>query len=572
MLGKLSREAGESVGKYAVNQGTLTEENNPNYKITMDSVLEDFVITKRDIALEIVEGQGREYGEMTQENERYQLAVSQEYLKYLVKDVSLGINDDASIFNDAVIVSREEGEDFGSYKYSVTYEEDELSLLNYNIIEVKISDEYFIYKMTPSLSITLTGTVYYGDSIESLQYSAQATCGTEKVSGRYTMNLLHGNDSLKLTDKVVNVSFVPDSANFNSARTSISISVMPRPVTVDIYTKIAEGFGLANGAILPYIGKNYTSSDFTYVANNVIEGDELMVSLSINGDAKNVTKDGFTVSASIESELYVLANTNSVTCTITQALVTVTVENTSIKQGEEYVPTITYDGFLGGDKEKDLIEKAKVENIPTTSGYHSIIAKGAKSNNYVFIYKSGQLIIEGTKLNDNDVVINGSFSPIITMSSVTHKQGSGAFLAVSESIDKTLGNSILSPLSQQMVQVVEISTNMALSEECTYVVKLSALNSGDTVYVRTADGKVNALEYEIVDETDGVTISFKALNATGVAVYGNKGIGDVILGYWLYMAIAGVVLIIIVIIIIVKFAKRKSKKTDESYVVKGHWR
>ena len=67
-------------------------------------------------------------------------------------------------------------------------------------------------------------------------------------------------------------------------------------------------------------------------------------------------------------------------------------------------------------------------------------------------------------------------------------------------------------------------------------------------------------------------VTFTALNATGVALYGSKNFLDSITSYWVYIVIVlAIIIAIAVTIIIVKIAK-KERKEDRSYAVKARWR
>ncbi|QND56473.1 MBG domain-containing protein [Mesorhizobium huakuii] len=61
LVGTLDRVAGESVGAYAIGQGTLTNANNSNYDISY--VGSDFTIGKRAITVTANAGQGKTYGD-----------------------------------------------------------------------------------------------------------------------------------------------------------------------------------------------------------------------------------------------------------------------------------------------------------------------------------------------------------------------------------------------------------------------------------------------------------------------------------------------------------------------------
>ena len=111
-----------------------------------------------------------------------------------------------------------------------------------------------------------------------------------------------------------------------------------------------------------------------------------------------------------------------------------------------------------------------------------------------------------------------------------------------------------------------------LTEECQYVVKFEVNPEEYDLYVRTADGKVEQLEYSVEETEDGYVVTFSALNATGVALYGSKAFFDTISSYWVYIVIVLAIIIAIAVTIIVVKTAKKERKEDRSYAVKARWR
>ena len=567
--GKLGRVAGENVGSYKLTWGTISEEINTNYTLVDHFSDATFDIIQREIKLVVKQGQSKEYGE---EDGLLELEVAEGY--ELVNNALVGIKDSIALFYTAIKVNRQEGENIGNYEYYITYVQSELTRLNYNVTDVSIveGDYFSILQETPTVIVELTGTAYFGDVIADLQYSARAFSGTTNVSGKC---VLYGTkETLGISDKSIKAKFIPDNANYATVTIhNVAVNVEKRPVTIDVFAKDGDDIVIASGVKFPYKGATYGKNDFVYEVNNLVEGcDDYEVKLSFDGDCKNVTSDGFTVKATIESDYYVLNEEVAIKCSISKAQLIVGVNSVTIKQGETFKPTITYDGFVGGETKANLDELAVVENIPTESGYHTIIPSGAESKNYEFVYKGAVLVVSGTELSKGDVTLIGAFSPNVTINSDTHEYGTGAFNAVGDSIDSILGVNVFSPSAKEMKEFVSISTNVMLTEECQYVVKFEVNPEEYDLYVRTADGKVEKLEYSVEETEDGYMVTFTALNATGVALYGSKAFFDTIVSYWVYIVIVlAIIIAIAVTIIIVKTAK-KERKEDRSYAVKAKWR
>ncbi|BCG78600.1 MBG domain-containing protein [Mesorhizobium sp. 113-3-3] len=95
LVGTLDRMAGESVGAYAIGQGTLTNANNSNYDISY--VGSDFTIGKRAITVTANAGQGKTYGDS-----------DPLYYGYTVSDLGTGVDLVGSL-------ERVAGENAGTY-------------------------------------------------------------------------------------------------------------------------------------------------------------------------------------------------------------------------------------------------------------------------------------------------------------------------------------------------------------------------------------------------------------------------------------------------------------------------
>lgn len=95
----------------------------------------------------------------------------------------------------------------------------------------------------------------------------------------------------------------------------------------------------------------------------------------------------------------------------------VTVNDITVKYGDEYNLTYAIAGFVNGENEDVLTIKPIIESTFKNPGKYSISAKFAKAENYVFEYIPGQLTINNfvieSKINGNlnQIKILGNFSP-----------------------------------------------------------------------------------------------------------------------------------------------------------------
>lgn len=581
--GLLGREKGEDVGEYTVNQGTLTGAettegtiNNPDYRIRFE-FNSKFAITKRETVLAIALNQGKEYGE---EDGEIEMEPVEGY--ELVNNSALGIYDTMEVFKEAFTVYREEGEDTGSYAYRIDTDSVILSGLNYAVtVEDRTGNAYVISQAKPHTDFELTGTTNYGDETNKLVYSASAENRNGiKIEGEFDVYVQDYSAEggkryyLLLSDKTVIAEFTPEDKNYAAVKTSVSVTVQKRPVKVIINRISGDGFVSAEGAEFTYSGNAYKADAFSYsVSGTVLGNEEYDVKLTIEGDSKNVTKDGFTVKASLVSNYYVLNGESEVRCTVTKAVVTVKAAGGTIDYGEKFTPTIIYEGFVGGDGKSSLDKLATIENIPTESGYYTLMPSGAESDNYEFVYVAAVLVINRTEAEGDGIKIEGTLPPEYTISATAKDSQSAAFRNMAETMDAELGANFFIPLMTDMKEYVDIDAegNVAAGSY-TYTVKFENVNEKSIVYVRLANGKVEKVDFEIKETEDGKYVRFESEEIIGAAVYGDKGIQNLLLGF-VPLAVACVAVVVLIAVIIAVAVKSAKKRKSVKYAaVRTRWK
>ena len=584
LQGKLGREAGEAVGEYALTSGTMPELN-PNYSLEF-TFGGKFTIIKREIVLNIKTGQGKQYGDP---DGILEFVVADGYS--LVNDEDLGVYDTMAVFANALFLSREEGETVGAYRYYVSENNLELSLLNYlvSVSSDSLANARFTITTTrPIVNFEVSGKVHFGDSTDQIPFRSSVTdkYGTE-VEGTFELYVFDTSvqgrrrTMMKKDDTIIIAQFTPKDNNYEVVNVNAPISVDKRPVTVEILCSALD-IEQADGAQFEYAGTKYTVSMFTYDVIGLVNApgmspaDPYDVELSMSGDTKNVTKEGFYVTAELVSDYYVLADECSIHCTIVKSQVTVTVENAVIEYGETYVPTISYSGFKSGETANVLSKKATVTNVPTESGYHSITASGAEANNYTFRYVPGVLTINRAEASSDGIRIQGTLSPTFTVTANELEAETVAFSETSSEFDKKLGANLFLPISKKMKTYVRIeSTDLAEAEEYTYTVRLSKYDENDVIYLQYENGTIREAEdYEVTETDDGYEVTFASTRIIGVATYEGKDQTELLKGY-IPLGIAGlVVVVILVLVIIFSVMARKSRKREKtrySYHL-GYWK
>lgn len=565
--GSLGRTLGENKGTYDLTYGTLTAENNPNYKIVYNIDAAKFIISRREVVLRVKDGQGKEYGN---DDERYELELKEGYSLYVDKDK--GIEDTMEIFYAFVFVTREEGENKGLYEYIVSVDNATMSLSNYYVSAIESEDVYYkIGGRKPNVYVTLTGIAYYGDVIANLAYTGWAKSGDIDVRGVF--EIFSDHETFSMTDTSVNARFIPDNENYDEVEVkSLPVTVQKRSIKATIFYKDDDTLLYADGLQILYRGKAFTSDDFTVSFENLATDDEAQerklykANITVTGDSRNVTSNGFKVSVSLTSDCYALTGKEEVGCTVTKALVTVTCESASITYGDAYQPKIKYSGFLGGDTEKVLTKKAQVLDLELTLGYHTLLASGAEAQNYDFTYVAGIVAVSAKQIEADGVKIIGNFAPTVKLEVVRVGVDNAYFAAMSKQTDSALGYSLLVPGFKKMAAYVDISLSETYEEENEYEITFDyKIKDGDIVYYVNSVGKLEVAEYEIISSTDNeTTVSFKALNATGAAVYSAKSIGELAQAFMLYIIAGGVLLLAVILGVVISYAKKKHKTEKRS--------
>lgn len=584
--GFLGRESGENVGKYDLTVGDFANaENNKNYEIyfvrygnrDLSNTSYKFEIRSRKIILGVKPGQGKQFGE---KDGKIELSIPETDGNGLVVNELLGIKDTLNVFDEAVIITREEGESIGRYSYYARIDLTKASGLNYDISSVDVAGEYYsIVQAIPNVYASVDDMPIYGNKTSDLNLKVTAYRGTVNVNGTYKAYTENGldNDNTVFgrvykegdvsTESILIVEFIPDDTNYASVKTKLNVRVSKRPVSVVLHKGNAEIHSPADGAKFVYTGKNITESNFyCEVKNTIDDKNRYNITYTFNGDVRNVTEDGFTIKASLQSDYYYATNDVSARCYVSKAILSIKAENATIYAGEKFVPKFIYDGFVKGEDERVLDALPKVMETPAEGGYYSVIPFGAKSDNYQFDYEYSTLMIYEMSAEDGNVRIDGKFNPDfkLTVNNLT----SGALSDTEGLLDKIQGYGTFSPSAYKLNEYLSLKTEgIMLSDECNYSVQLGKIGNSDKILFYLSDGTIKELEYTPSENTDGTEIRFSGKDVIGIAVYTPKDVKDMILGYLpLIGLIVGAVALIIVVIVIAVSRKRKNDVERNKYV------
>jgi len=226
--GTLSKEAGENVGTYAIEQNDLTA--GANYELTF--VRDSFKITTMPVTVTVDAGQTKVYGE---EDPTFTYTAT----TLLNADKYTGT------------LSKEAGEDAGTY----AIEQNNLTAgLNYEITFV--SDNFEITKATPLVAWSNPADIYYETALGETQLNATASIEGAFEYTPASGTVLEIGDNQKLSTV-----FTPtDATNYNVVNAEVLINVLKK-------TSV-ESLSAQNISIYPNPTSSMLNFDF---ANNTIQ-------------------------------------------------------------------------------------------------------------------------------------------------------------------------------------------------------------------------------------------------------------------------------------------------------------
>lgn len=545
--GELSRESGETAGAYGIVEGTVTDENNPDYKINYVFGGVTFEISKKNLSV-AVNANSKEYGEADPE------------LTYSVIDgQGFAFDDDENSVR--IILGRAEGEDPGLYDYTATYFESD----NYLIRIDYLTNKFRIAPATPTLlDVRIDGSLIYGDTAGKLSVAGRAVTknGTE-IRGKFVWK--DEEKILNAGQNVISYRFEPDLPYYNSVESSEVVQVAKRPLEV--------GFD----GVFEYVYNGGAQCDIRATALNLLAGDEVRIQTEVvGGRAVNAGSYVFRATMAEHDNYTIAGGAAEAVFTIYKARINVTLESETINEGDSYVPKIKYEGFVGGDGESVLTKRATVGDLPQKGGVYSLIPSGAAADNYEFSYTGASIVINKKSVSDGVVTVGGSLGPALTLkvNSLQDKAQKSAEKAVNKALKKT----IITPNSQKLTAYYELDFSDYIEGDLKYSVALD-INGGDKIYLVLSDGSAIALtDFETVTEelktaegedienakVSNKRIEFTSSQIVGIAVFTDKTIAETIVGYLpLAGIILGGVLLIVTIIAIARELKRRAKSREQ---------
>ncbi|WP_186758759.1 MBG domain-containing protein, partial [Echinicola salinicaeni] len=380
--GSLTRIAGEDVGMYAIQQGTI--DAGANYAINFIS--SDFAITPSILTVTADAGQNKVYGD------------TDPVFTYQVSGYQNG--DDASVLTGAL--ARTAGEDVGTYPVNLgTLDAGPNYLINYTGADYTIGEKILmvtadvgqtkIYGYAdPILDYQVTG-FENGDNSDILTGTLERTLGED--AGTY----------------VINLGTLDAGPNYTINFTSADFEITPAALTVT-----ADDQGKVYGETDPALTVSY--SGFVNGDDETALGGTLAISRAAGEEVGTyvITASGYT------SGNYIISYMDG-SFEITEAALTVTADDQSKVYGEtDPVLTVSYAGFVNGDDETALggsldVSRTAGEDV----GTYAITASGYTSSNYTISYVDGSFEITKAALTvtaDNQSKVYGETDPALTVS------------------------------------------------------------------------------------------------------------------------------------------------------------
>ncbi|WP_146131412.1 MBG domain-containing protein, partial [Mongoliibacter ruber] len=386
--GTLTRAAGEDVGVYAINQGTLSAGDNYSIEFTGD----DFVITQKELAItaaDITKTYGETINfvgtEFTVEGLEFKDEVSNLTLS------SAGAVATAPIGTYPIVGSNAEGT--GISNYNITYKDGQLNVGKKTLVITanngsKIYGDSYSFNGTEfTVSGLVNKDVVTSASLTSTGAAATAGAGVYEIelydaegSGLYNYTLEYIKGSLEVNQKAITISADNKSKVYGEVNPTLTFTYS----------------GLVNG-------DNSVSTSPTLTTEADSGSDIGTYAIQISGAADNN---------------YDIAFENG-TLEITPADLTIKADNKQKVYGEENPPlTFSFIGLVNGDTETTITASISTDAAANSAvGNYDINVSGATDSNYTISFENGNLEIIPAQLivrAENKAKVYGDPNPELT--------------------------------------------------------------------------------------------------------------------------------------------------------------
>ena len=541
--GELSTYA-RNVGDSDIIEGTITNENNPNFEITF--VKATYSITPKDIVVKVV-AQEKKYSEADPEPK-----FDVEGLEFDDTVSSIGLNVKLTRFagEDSYV----EGVDaYASYQYRLQ-EDITMTSANYNVSFETAS--LTIVPGIPELVSKKAVEIAPGVALDATNKPTVRVAGKIYEASMWVKEELGGSVAWKETatpnfekspTQIYVAIFTPTNKNFAPLEVEIEVKVIPIEVTVKF---------LSSKEIV-YDGYNHDEIEYELVG--LISGQEANEDVTFSGDVKNVGK--FTAKITLNNCIYKLSGSGEITIKIKEADLEVIVEDAVIIEGETPKIEFIYSGFQKGDTE-DKVTTKPIVTLPSTPGTYTLTPFGAECANYNITYKSFtfKVLTKNIKDKANGLSLEGAFdseTKFEMVEAMSNVEVSNKYEEVREGY-KALENMGIDKVYDLKYsvdgEVISVEGEVYLTmdipegyEDTTKLAYAVLTNDGEVLYIQ-----------DVLYSDDKVTINIS--NAKALLILAEEEDNSLMI----YLAIGAVVVVIIVFALIIRAVK---KRREARYIV-----
>ncbi|MHA7128113.1 MBG domain-containing protein [Algoriphagus namhaensis] len=356
LTGYLERAEGETVGNYAINQGTLAAGDN----YTIDFTGADFAITKKTLTITVNEGQSKIYGE--------------EDPKYTFKATGFENGDDEEILTG--YLERAEGETVGSYSIN----RGTLAAGDNYTIDFTGAD-FAIIKKTLTITVDEGQSKIYGE--EDPKYTFQATGFENGDDEEVLTGILERAEGENVGNYTINQGTLAAGDNYTIDFTGADFAITKKTLTITV----DEGQSKIYGEEDP---------KYTFQASGFENGDdeEILTGILERAEGENVGNYTINQGTLAAGDNYTIDFTGA-DFAITKKTLTITVDEGQSKIYGEEDPKYTFkaSGFENGDDEEVLtgiLERAEGENVGNYTINQGTLAAG---DNYTIDFSGADFAI-----------------------------------------------------------------------------------------------------------------------------------------------------------------------------------
>ncbi|MGN0688699.1 MAG: MBG domain-containing protein [Oscillospiraceae bacterium] len=481
LTGELTRAVGENVGTYAIKQGTLTNENNPNYDITFNEGT--LTVNPADISAATAE--------------QVDAFTYNGRARTPVFSVTLGGTELTAGDCDIAVTSQTNA---GEYAATITGKG--------NYTGTVSNATWTIDKA----AVTITAnsyTVKVGDALPTLDYKVSGLVNNEALPITVTISCT-ASDSTTAGTFPIRVSGADESTNYAFTYVNGTLTITAKKVQ----TITADDVTLTYGETGKKIGAA-TNGDGA-ISYAVTTGSDV-ISVAADG-AITVLKAG-TATVEItaaETEVYAKA-TKTVTVTVNKVAVTITANSYTIKVGDA-LPTFEYKvtGLASNEALPITVTISCTATDSNTAGTFRITVSGAaESTNHAFTYVNGTL-----KITSKEIQTITAYDVTLTYGETGKKiaaatSGDGAIsyaVKTGDDVITVAADGAITALKAGVATVEITAAETETYEQATTTVSVTVNKAAVTIKAKDYTVKQGAalptFDYTVTGLANGDTLSF----------------------------------------------------------------